>query len=195
MGGPVCWGCTQEKGTVSRSSCEAEIYATDEGTKSALTVRNLLYDFGFQDGIDPSPVWNDNRGCVDWTKGVSVSKKLRHINMHGLRVHLAQQSGHVNIKHIDGKKNIADLFTKEIKDSKHFQAMAFTITTLRLIVDMDTSHHDSLAVIKGCVKQTEPTTNLTTSSWITPLVCKALKEAIRLPTALLGPRVLSLTGM
>jgi hypothetical protein len=191
MGGPVCWGCTREKGTVSRSSCESEIYATDEGTKSALTVRNLLYDFGFQDGIDPSPVWNDNRGCVDWTKGVSVSKKLRHINMRELGVRLAQQSGHVDIQHIDGKKNIADLFTKEIKDSKHFQAMAFTITTPRLIVDIDISHHDSLAVIKGGVKQTDPTTNSTASSWTSPLVCKALKEARRLPTALLGTRVLT----
>jgi hypothetical protein len=191
MGGPVCWGCTQEKGTVSRSSCKSEIYATNEETKSALTVCNLLYDFGFPDGIDPSPVWNDNRGCVDWTKGVSVSKKLRHINMRELGVRLAQQSGHVDIQHIDGKKNIADLFTKEIKDSKHFQAMAFTITTPRLIVHIDISRHDSLAVIKAGVKQTDPTTNSTASSWTSPLVCKALKEARRLPTALLGTRVLT----
>jgi hypothetical protein len=38
MGGPVCWGCTQEKGTVSHSSCESEIYATNKGTKSTLTI-------------------------------------------------------------------------------------------------------------------------------------------------------------
>jgi hypothetical protein len=35
------------------------------------------------------------------------------------------------------------------------------------------------------VKQTEPSTNLTTSSWISPLVCMALKAARRLPTVLL----------
>jgi hypothetical protein len=46
MGGPVCWGCTREKGTVSRSSCESKIYATDEGTKSVLTVHHLLQDLG-----------------------------------------------------------------------------------------------------------------------------------------------------
>jgi hypothetical protein len=60
MGGPVCWGCTREKKTNSRSSCESEIYATDEGTKSVLTVRHLLQDFGLPDGILPTPVWNDN---------------------------------------------------------------------------------------------------------------------------------------
>jgi hypothetical protein len=38
MGGPICWGCMRETMTMSLSSCESEIYATNEGTKSALTV-------------------------------------------------------------------------------------------------------------------------------------------------------------
>jgi hypothetical protein len=41
------------------------------------------------------------------------------------------------------------------------------------------------------VKQTDPTTNSTASSWTSPLVCKALKEARRLPTAVRGTRVLT----
>jgi hypothetical protein len=174
MGGPVCWGCTREKGSVSRSSCESEIYATDEGTKSTLTIRHLLQDLGFSDGSIPSPVWNDNRGTVDWTKGVSVSKKLRHINMRELGVRLAQQQGDVDIQHIDGKKNIADLFTKEIKDSHHFQEMAFTITTPQLLVDY-------LAEIKGGVGQAM-------SSWMPKLVCKAILLAKQIPMVLAGVR-------
>jgi hypothetical protein len=108
-------GCCRECTTVSRSSCESEIYATDEGTKLVLTIRHLLLDLGFADGTRPTPVWNDNRGCVDWTKGVTVSKKLRHINMRELGVRKSQQVGAVDIRHIGGKRNIADLFTKEIR--------------------------------------------------------------------------------
>jgi hypothetical protein len=33
MGGPICWGCMRETQTMSLSSCESEIYATNEGTK------------------------------------------------------------------------------------------------------------------------------------------------------------------
>jgi hypothetical protein len=50
MAGPILWGCHREKSTISRSSCESEIYATDEGTKSILTVRHLLQDLGQADG-------------------------------------------------------------------------------------------------------------------------------------------------
>jgi hypothetical protein len=162
MGGPVCWGCTLEKSTVSR-----KIYATDEGTKPILTVRHLLQDFGLPDGTDTTPVWNDNRGCVDWTKGVTVSKKLRHINMRKLGVRQSQQSGAVDVCHIDGKRNIANLFTKEIKDASHFQKMAFTITTPCRVSDMTPATNNS--VIEGGVKSGESWTQNVTSSWVPPI--------------------------
>ena len=73
MGGPVCWGCLRETETMSQSSCESEIYATNEGEPSVLTVRNLLEDFGYAETRTPTTVYNDNRGAVDWSKGCSVS--------------------------------------------------------------------------------------------------------------------------
>jgi hypothetical protein len=104
MGGPICWGCMRETTTMSLSSCESEIYATNEGTKSALNVRNLLTDLNVAEATLPIPLWNDNRGTVDWTKGVSVSRKLRHINMRQLSVRLYQKLGYVRVQHIEGKK-------------------------------------------------------------------------------------------
>jgi hypothetical protein len=188
MGGPVCWGCTRERRTVSRSSCESEIYATDEGSKSAITVRNLLKDFGFSDGTDPTPIWNDNRGCVDWTKGVTVSKKLRHINMRELGVRLFQQQGDIDVRHIEGKKNIADLFTKEIKDSQHFRNMAFTITTPRLVADLISQSSSPSVGIKGGVEQSACWTKVMTASWIPSGLRRSLGSIRRLPTVLLGSR-------
>jgi hypothetical protein len=60
MGGPVCWGCTRESTTVSCSSCESEIYSTDEGTKSVLTVRHLLQDLGFANGTKPTALYRNS---------------------------------------------------------------------------------------------------------------------------------------
>jgi hypothetical protein len=156
MGGPVTWGCTRESKSVSRSSCESEIYATDEGTKSALTIRHLLQDLGLPDGDTPTPIWNDNRGCVDWCKGVSVSRKLRHINMRELSVRLAQRDNQVSIRHIPGKHNISDLLTKEIKDPTHYRNMAFTMTSPRLLADIDISDLSPQTAIEGGVGEGEP---------------------------------------
>jgi hypothetical protein len=123
----------REPNSVSQSSCESEIYATNEGSKSAMTIRHLSADLGLDEANDPTIIWNDNQGCVDWTKGTSVSKKLRHLNMRELVVRQYQKLGKITIRHIEGKANISNIFTKEIKDPVHFRSMAFTLTTPHLI--------------------------------------------------------------
>ena len=135
QGGPIVWGCTRELDTISRSSCESEIYATDEGTKSIQTVRHILQDLGLPDGTDPTPIYNDNKGCVDWTQGCSVSRNLRHVNLRNMAVRMAIRNQEVKVFHIPGKKNIADILTKEHKDVEHFCAMMQTITSPRVLVD------------------------------------------------------------
>ena len=60
--------------------------------------------------------------------------------MRELAVRLAQRDGHICIRAtFPGKHNIADLFTKEIKDPTHFRNMAFTITSPRLEADLQIS--------------------------------------------------------
>jgi hypothetical protein len=183
MGGPICWGCMREKGTMSQSSCESEIYATNEGTKSVVTVRNLMGDFDLPESRQPTTVWNDNQGCVDWTKGVSVSKKLCHLNMRELSVRLWQKLGLVEVRHISGKTNIADIFTKEIKDTQHFRNMAFTITTPRLIADWDPATGDTLSSrVRGVLKGAKTVRDSTRSiekrvGFVTNLVAPPLTVA------------------
>ena len=133
QGGPVIWGCHRETETISNSSCESEIYATNEGTKSVLTLRHLLQDLGAEDGNIPTPVYNDNRGTVDWSQGCTVSRKLRHVNMRNLLVRLHQRVGNISVIHVDGKKNIADLFTKEMKDVQHYLEMRDVVTSPRIL--------------------------------------------------------------
>jgi hypothetical protein len=136
MGGPVCWGCTRKKDTISRSSCKSKIYSANEGTKSILTICHLLQDLGQPDGHRPTPLWNDNCGCANWTKGCTVSRKLLHINMHELAVSSTQQNKDISIEHITGKFNIADIFTKEMKDTNHYNSLALAITSPHRILEI-----------------------------------------------------------
>ena len=52
--------------------------------------------------------------------------------MRNLSVRLHQRLGDVSVQHIDGKHNVADILTKEIKDKPHFVAMADVITSPRV---------------------------------------------------------------
>jgi hypothetical protein len=77
MGGPIIWGCIREPKKVRRSSCEAEIGAMDEGCKSAQQLRNILADLNLPESTKlPIPLFNDNNGTVEWSEGVSISKKM-----------------------------------------------------------------------------------------------------------------------
>ena len=49
-----------------------------------------------------------------------TTKGLRYIQIRENSVREAVQNKIVTIKHIDGKINLADLFTKELKDTKYF---------------------------------------------------------------------------
>jgi hypothetical protein len=64
-------------------------------------------------------IYNDNNACVNWSKRCTT-KGLRHIQMCKNLVRENVENNFVQIKHIGGKVNIADLFTKEMKDTNHF---------------------------------------------------------------------------
>jgi hypothetical protein len=64
-------------------------------------------------------IYNDNQACVNWSKACTV-KGLRHIQMRENGVRENVLTHFVSIQHIDGKHNLADVFTKEMKDTSHF---------------------------------------------------------------------------
>jgi hypothetical protein len=108
--------------------------------------------------------------------------------MRELGVRLFQQQGDIDVRHIEGKKNIADLFTKEIKDSQHFRNMAFTITTPRLVANLISQSSSPSVGIKGGVEQSACWTKVMTASWIPSGLRRSLGSIRRLPTVLLGSR-------
>jgi hypothetical protein len=118
--GPLHWMSKRQKVTAA-SSAEAEIYATDECVKFLLELVQLFDFLGVKDLFMPNTyvIYNDNRACVLWSKQ-ATSKGLRHIQMRENRVRENVNSKFVNILHVDGKHNIADIFTKEMRDINHF---------------------------------------------------------------------------
>jgi hypothetical protein len=114
MGGCPILSKTHKEKRISRSSCEAEVKATDEGIKNVQMFRHVLSDLKLLDASLPTKVFNDNRGCIDWSNSFST-KGMRHVNIRENAVREARALGEVSIHHIPGASNPAYLFTKEYK--------------------------------------------------------------------------------
>ncbi len=111
--GPVAWGAQRQSFT-ALSSCEAEVTATNDTVKTVLEFRILFRHLGLT-LTSLVPIYNDNRGAVDWCKG-TITKKTRHID---IQENFVKENINrtISLSHIPGKTNLADLFIKEFKDS------------------------------------------------------------------------------
>ena len=121
-GGPIWWKVERED-RCSRSSCEAEIKSMDLATKEAQHLIYLMEELGLSDTHTPIPLYNNNKGSVDWSGTGAITKRLRHINMRHVAIRDAIQAKEVVVHHIPGNVNPADLLTKEHRDVGHFQEL------------------------------------------------------------------------
>jgi len=118
--GPLHWMSKRQTVTAG-SSAEAEIYAMDECVKFLLEIVQLFEFLHIKDIFMPttSIIYNDNQACINWSKR-TTTKGLRHIQMKENRVQENISSNFVQTHHVNGKVNLANLFTKEMKDTSHF---------------------------------------------------------------------------
>ena len=118
-GGPIAWKAVGQDRT-SRSTCEAEIRATDKAVKEILSLRNHCEDINLLDASSPTRLYNDNQGTVNWSKGTST-KGMRHMNLKDCAVRDSIQAKDVDIYHIPGLVNPSNIFAKEMQDGAHFR--------------------------------------------------------------------------
>ena len=132
--GPLHW-LSKRQSVTAGSSAEAEIYATDECVKFLLELDQLMEFLQVKHLFMPSTntIYNDNSACVNWSKKCTT-KGLRHIQMRENRVRENVSRKFVQIIHVNGKLNLADLFTKEIKDVGHFVELRDIMMRPRLLV-------------------------------------------------------------
>jgi len=118
--GPLHW-MSKRQSVTAGSSAEAEIYATNECVKFLLELVQIMDFLGFKDIFMPATnvIYNDNNACINWSRRCTT-KGLRHIQMKENHVRENVERKFVSIEHIGGKQNLADLFTKEMKDTVHF---------------------------------------------------------------------------
>ena len=120
-GGPIAWKAVRQERT-SRSTCKAEVRATDEAVKEILSLRHRCDDLHLPDASSPTRLYNDNQGAVDWSKG-TTTKRMRHINLRDCAVRDSIISEEIDLRHIPGDINPSDIFTKELRDANRFRTL------------------------------------------------------------------------
>ena len=117
-GSLINWKCLKEK-RISQSSCEAEIKATNACANTILWFRHILDDLNLLPS-EPTRIYSDNQGGIEWCKGVS-NKNMRHYDIKENVVRdMVQNHNELDIIHIAGTDNPADICTKEHKSNNIF---------------------------------------------------------------------------
>ena len=77
-------------------------------------------------------IYNDNSAAVCWSKN-STTKGLRHIQIRENAVRESVLAELIQVLHINGKVNLADIFTKEDKDAQHFMSIRDQIMADKIV--------------------------------------------------------------
>jgi hypothetical protein len=114
---PLAWSSKQQA-VVALSSCEAEYLATTHCARDILWFRNLFAELGFPQ-IQPTTLFCDNQGTVACTHDPHAHSKMKHIAIreHFIRDCIVKRL--IDVVHVAGDKNIADLFTKPLHRVLH----------------------------------------------------------------------------
>jgi hypothetical protein len=130
-GGPICWSSKQQS-VIALSTCEAEYIACTHSARHIVWLRSLFSELGFPQK-DPTPLYCDNQGTVTCTHDPHSHSRMKHMD---IRIHFVREcvnAGIINIFHIPGTENSADLFTKQLEKVIHQK----WLTSLRITVDQE----------------------------------------------------------
>jgi len=125
--GPIHWSSKRQSIT-ARSTAESEIYAADECVKDIIRIKHIIEDLGLQSKLvqKKTKIYNDNMACVHWSSSLTT-RGLRHMQV---RENAIRENRTIEVKHIPGKINPADIFSKEDKDPNHFTSLRNSLAPL-----------------------------------------------------------------
>jgi hypothetical protein len=103
--------------TVSHSSCEAEIKAIDLTIKAILHIRDLLAFMGEEQKLQ-TVLYTDSKSGIDLLKTLKSNENTRHINLRINFIREILNYKQIELKFIEGEKNIADGLTKALDPSR-----------------------------------------------------------------------------
>ena len=135
---------------LATSTHEAELIALNLAAYEGIWLRNILCEFraaitgedveklydqhddeGYHSTIlTPTKIMGDNMGAVHTAGNPVSSKRSKHVDVRYLKIREYIEAQRLQVKHVEGTANVADLFTKPLPRDKHASFVeALGITT------------------------------------------------------------------
>ncbi len=115
----ISWGVRKQR-TVALSSTEAEYMAASEATKELLYLRSILKELDIEQ-TESTVLYVDNRGAIDLARNPVYHDRSKHIDMRYHFIRERVQDNTLQIEHVPGDNNVADIMTKPLARVKHTQ--------------------------------------------------------------------------
>nr|GEW25211.1 zinc finger, CCHC-type [Tanacetum cinerariifolium] len=109
---PITW-CTQKQPTMTLSSCESEFMAAIGAACQALWLKRLLNEItGW--GEERITLKVDNISAIALVKNPVFHGRSKHINILYHFIRECVENGHINMEHVSGELQRADILTKSL---------------------------------------------------------------------------------
>lgn len=115
-GGPISWE-SRKSTIVADSTTVAELQAAYEALKQAIWIRDLMKEL-MTSLEGPTMLYCDNEAAVKLSKSEEIKKKTKHVNVRFNFLRQAVGENIVEVKHICGTENPADMLTKPLSRPK-----------------------------------------------------------------------------
>lgn len=120
-GGAVSWSSRLQP-VVALSTTEAEFIAAVSAAQEILWLRNLFTEFNFVFST-PSTLLVDNQSAVQVAKNPEHHGRMKHLDIRFYWLRDVVQRGDVQIVHLPGLENVADVLTKPLARQKVQEAV------------------------------------------------------------------------
>ncbi|GJR24787.1 leucine-rich repeat protein [Tanacetum coccineum] len=109
---PITW-CTQKQPTVALSSCESEFMAATGAACQALWLKRLLSELtGWEEKRVTLKV--DNISAIALVRNPVFHGRSKHIDIRYHFIRECVENGHINVEHVSGELQRADILTKAL---------------------------------------------------------------------------------
>jgi hypothetical protein len=130
--GPLSWSSKQQS-VVALSSCEAEYIACTHCARQIIWLRSLFHELGYPQ-TQVSILYCDNQGTVACTHDPHSHSRMKHIDLRQHFIRACVNNRIIDVHHIPGIENPADLLTKPLQRVTHQKWLTLT----RLNIDQHT---------------------------------------------------------